>query len=48
MAQSNEKHSCIKIKDLKNRDPLYVQYALYFANYVIISVIKNCNLINNI
>gem|GEM_PF-4901949 len=45
--QSNVTHSYIKIKDLKNREPVYVEHVWHFVNYVIISVIKNYNLMNN-
>lgn len=45
--QSNVAHSYIKIKDLKNRELMYVFYMLYFVNYVIISVIENYSLMNN-
>ena len=41
IVQSNVAHSYIKIKDLKNREPMYVYCMLYFVNYVIISLIKN-------
>lgn len=47
MYQSNVSHSYIKIKDLKNRKPMYAYHMLYFVNYVIISVTENYNLINN-
>ena len=46
MIQSNVTHSYIKVKDLKNIESMYVQCMLYFVNYVIISVIKNYNLMN--
>lgn len=47
MGQNNVSHSYIKIKDLKNKKPMYAYHMLYFVNYVIISVIKNYNLMNN-
>jgi len=47
MLQGNVTHSYIKVKDLKNREPMYVYHVWYFVNYVIISVIKNYNLMNN-
>ena len=47
MVQINITHSYTKFKDLKNREPMYLYHLLYFVNYVIISVIKNYNLMNN-
>jgi len=46
MIQSNVTHSYIKVKNFKNRNLMYVYHMLYFVNYVIISVIKNYNLMN--
>jgi hypothetical protein len=47
ISQSNVTHSYIKVKDLKNRELLYVYHVRYFVKYVIISAIQKYNLMNN-
>lgn len=44
IVRSNVAYSYTKVKDLKNREPMYV---LDFVSYVIISIIQNYNLMNN-
>ena len=44
IVQSNVVYSYTKVKDLKNREPMYV---LYFVNYIIISIMQDYNLMNN-
>lgn len=44
IVQSNVAYSYTKVKDLKNREPMYVWN---FVSYVIISIMPNYNLMNN-
>lgn len=32
MIQSNVTHSYIKVKDLRNREPMYMQHVLYYVS----------------
>lgn len=47
MAQNNVTHSYINVKNLKNREPMYIYYMWYFVKYVIINIIQNYNWMDN-
>lgn len=43
----NIAYTYIKVKKRNYEEPIYVLYVYYYVNHVIISVVKNYNLMNN-